>query len=168
MTRPRPARSCEAPAPAAVDVRLEPPAAADARWRLGEYFRELAERFEAGFDPAAAHPLRDADMTPPAGFFFVARIDGQPVGCGALVRVDAATGEIKRMWTAPEARGLGVARRIIATIEATARGARMQTLRLDTNRALTEAQALYRKLGFTEIARFNANPYAHHWFAKRL
>ena len=167
MTRPRPARSCEAPAPAAVDVRLEPPAAADARWRLGEYFRELAERFEAGFDPAAAHPLRDADMTPPAGFFFVARLDGRPVGCGALRRIDETTGEIKRMWTAPAARRLGVARRIIATIEATARSAGMTTLRLDTNEALKEAQALYRKLGFEDVAPFNANPYAHHWFCKR-
>ena len=72
------------------------------------------------------------------------------------------------MWTAPATRGIGVARRIIATIEATARGAGMKTLRLDTNRALKEAHALYRKLGFQEIARFNDNPYAHHWFQRRL
>jgi DNA-binding MarR family transcriptional regulator len=152
----------------AVEVRLEAPDTADARWCLGEYFAELARRFEAGFDPDRGNVVSDEEMTPPAGFFFVARIDGAPVGCGALVRIDAATGEIKRMWTAPDARGLGVARRIIATIEATARAAHMQTLRLDTNRALTEAQALYRKLGFEDIARFNANPYAHHWFGKRL
>ncbi len=152
----------------AVEVRLEAPDTADARWCLGEYFAELTRRFEAGFDPAKGHPVRDAEMTPPAGFFFVARLDGRPVGCGALRRVDETTGEIKRMWTAPAARRLGVARRIIATIEATARRSSLSTLRLDTNRALKEAQALYRKLGFEEVAPFNANPYAHHWFRKRL
>ena len=77
-------------------------------------------------------------------------------------------GEIKRVWTAPDARGLGVARRIVAAIEATAREAGLTTLRLDTNRALKEAHALYRKLGFVETARYNDNPYADHWFEKRL
>jgi GNAT superfamily N-acetyltransferase len=107
-------------------------------------------------------------MVPPAGFLFLARLDGRPVGCGALRRVDETTGEIKRMWTAPAARGAGVARRIIATIEATARRSGLAALRLDTNRALNEAQGLYRKLGFEEVTRFNANPYAHHWFKKKL
>ena len=72
------------------------------------------------------------------------------------------------MWTAPDARGLGVARRVVAAIEATARETGLTTLKLDTNRALKEAQALYRKLGFVEIARYNDNPYADHWFEKRL
>ena len=148
----------------AVEVRLEAPDSADARSCLAEYYAEIARRFEAGYDPAKGNVVRDEEMTPPAGFFFVARLDGRPVGCGALVRIDAATGEIKRMWTAPSARGLGVARRMMATIEATARRSGLTTLRLDTNRALNEAQALYRKLGYQEIARFNANPYAHHWF----
>ena len=49
-----------------------------------------------------------------------------------------------------------------------ARALGLTTLRLDTNGALTEAQALYRKLGYREVARFNANSYAHHWFEKRL
>lgn len=107
-------------------------------------------------------------MTPPAGFFFLAWLDRQPVGCGGLRRVGDREGEIKRVWTAPEARRLGVARRIIAAIEATARAEGMTALRLDTNRALVEAQALYPKLGCQEIERYNANPYAHHWFAKQL
>ena len=57
---------------------------------------------------------------------------------------------------------------MMATIEATARRAGLKTLRLDTNRSLKEAQALYRKLGFEEVAAFNANPYAHHWFRKTI
>jgi DNA-binding MarR family transcriptional regulator/GNAT superfamily N-acetyltransferase len=152
----------------AVEVRLVATDSPDVRWCLGEYFAELAERFEAGFDPHLKGAADDEPYTPPDGFFFIARLDGRPVGCGALRRVDAKTAEIKRMWTAPSTRGLGVARRTIAAIETEARRAGFSTLRLDTNRALKEAQALYRKLGYEEVERFNANPYAHHWFRKAL
>jgi DNA-binding MarR family transcriptional regulator/N-acetylglutamate synthase-like GNAT family acetyltransferase len=153
---------------AAVDVRAEAPDTADARGCLGEYFRELAERFDTGFDPAKSNPARDQDMKPPAGCFVVARLDGRPVGCGALRRTVRKTGEIKRMWTAPCARGRGVARRVLQTLEAIARERGLVTLRLETNRALTEAQALYRQEGYREVAAFNDEPYAHHWFEKRL
>ena len=107
-------------------------------------------------------------MAPPSGLFVLARLDGDAIGCGGLKRLDKATGEIKRVWTAPPARGMGVARRVLRTLEAAARDMGLRTLRLDTNRALTEAHALYRKEGFREVARFNDNPYAHHWFEKRL
>ena len=72
------------------------------------------------------------------------------------------------MWTAPEARGQGVARRVLHKLEALAREAGIETLRLDTNRVLVEAQAMYRQKGYREITRYNDNPYAHHWFEKRL
>jgi DNA-binding MarR family transcriptional regulator/GNAT superfamily N-acetyltransferase len=152
----------------AIVAALESAGSTEARACLDSYYRELALRFESGFDPGKGKPVGAEDMTPPRGWFFLARLDGRPVGCGALIRLSADEGEIKRMWTAPEARGLGVARRIIAAIETTAREAGVTTLRLDTNRALKEAQALYRKLGFVEIARYNDNPYADHWFEKRL
>jgi GNAT superfamily N-acetyltransferase len=151
-----------------VTVQRESVTSPDARSCLDEYFRELAERFDFGFDPAKGGEVSEAEMTPPAGWFFLARLDGRPVGCGALRRLGPSVGEVKRMWTAPNARGLGVARRMITTVEATAREAGLTTLRLDTNRTLTEAQALYRKLGFVEIERYGDNPYADHWFEKRL
>ena len=53
-------------------------------------------------------------------------------------------------------------------LEEIARDAGLGALRLDTNKALTEAHALYRKLGYHEIPPYNDNPYAHHWFEKRL
>jgi ribosomal protein S18 acetylase RimI-like enzyme len=43
-----------------------------------------------------------------------------------------------------------------------------EAVRLDTNRALDEAKAMYRSAGYVEIARYNDNPYANHWFEKRL
>jgi len=153
---------------ATIVVGLAPADSAAARACLDLYFAELARRFDAGFDPGKGKPVGVDDMTPPRGWFFLARRDGRAIGCAALVRLGADEGEIKRMWTAPEARGLGVARRVIAAIEQTAREAGLTTLKLDTNRALTEAQALYRKLGFVETARYNDNPYADRWFEKRL
>jgi DNA-binding MarR family transcriptional regulator/GNAT superfamily N-acetyltransferase len=152
----------------AVVVAFEPADSADAVWCLEHYFAELARRFDAGFDPENGNAVGAEEMTPPHGWFILARLDGRPVGCGALLRLGADVGEVKRMWTAPEARGLGVARRIIAALEAAARAAGVTTLRLDTNRALKEAHALYRKLGFVETARYNDNPYADHWFEKHI
>ncbi len=153
---------------ASVKVAAEAPDTADARLCLSTYFRELAARFETGFDAGADDSARVEDMAPPSGLFVIARLDGDAVGCGGFKRVDKATGEIKRVWTAPSARGLGVARRMLRALEAAAREAGVKTLRLDTNRALTEAHALYRSEGYLEIARFNDNSYAHHWFEKRL
>jgi GNAT superfamily N-acetyltransferase len=153
---------------ASVEIAAEAPNSADARRCLDAYFSELAARFKGGFDVNRDDSARADDMAAPSGLFVVARLDGDPVGCGGLKGTDKTTGEIKRVWTAPSARGVGVARRVLRTLEAAAREMGFKTLRLDTNRALTEAHALYRKEGFREIARFNDNPYADHWFEKRL
>jgi DNA-binding MarR family transcriptional regulator/GNAT superfamily N-acetyltransferase len=152
----------------AVQVRLEPPDSTAAQWCLEQYFAELAARFDLGFDPTRSNPALPEDMTPPAGFFVVAWLDGAPAGCGALKVGKEGTGEVKRMWTAPAARGLGIARRVLRSLEAEARDAGLTRLRLETNRTLTEAQALYRGEGYREVAPFNAEAYAHHWFEKAL
>lgn len=153
---------------AGLEVKPEPPDTPDARWCLDQYYRELADRFETGFDPDQSNPARDEDMTPPAGCFVVAWLDGRAVGCCALKRKDETTAEIKRMWTAPSARRRGVAREVLRTLEAIARQAGFTTLHLETNRTLTEAQSLYRKEGYREVAPFNDETYAHHWFEKKL
>ena len=153
---------------ASVKVAAESPDSADARLCLDAYFRELAARFETGFDAATDDSARVEDMSPPSGLFVIARLDGDAVGCGGFKRIDKTTGEIKRVWTAPLARGSGVARRVLRMLESAAREKGVKTLRLDTNRALTEAHALYRSEGYREIARFSDNPYADHWFEKRL
>ena len=151
-----------------VGIEFEPPTGEAGRYCLGLYFRELSERFEGGYEAASDETATAEEMIPPAGRFVVARLDGDPIGCGALKRVDEHAGEIKRIWVAKRARGLGVARRILGKLEAAARETGLVILRLDTNRALTEAHALYRAEGYCEVERFNDNPYAHHWFEKRL
>jgi len=149
-------------------VSPEDPDSPEARWCLGQYYGELASRFDGGFDPGVKAYAGNDEARPPAGLFVIARLDGRPAGCGSFFRRDGSTGEIKRMWVAPDARGMGMARRILGALEAAARAAGVAAIRLDTNASLKEAQALYRKAGYTEIARFNDNPYAHHWFEKKL
>jgi len=150
----------------AVQITVEAPDSADARWCLEQYFRELAGRFETGFDPATTIPANADDLTPPAGVFVVARLGGQPIGCGALKLKERMIGEVKRMWVAADARGLAVGRRILEMLETRARDVGVRTLRLETNRTLKEAQALYRSCGYVEVEPFNDEPYAHHWFEK--
>jgi len=150
----------------AVRIKPEAPDSADARQCLAAYFRELAVRFETGFDPAKAIPVNADEVTPPAGVFVIARLGGQPIGCGALKVKDRNIGEIKRMWVRADARGLGVGRRLLETLETLAREFGLRTLRLDTNHTLKEAQALYRTCGYREVEPFNDEPYAHHWFEK--
>jgi DNA-binding MarR family transcriptional regulator/GNAT superfamily N-acetyltransferase len=153
---------------AAIAVQFEEPTSAEARWCLESYFRELAERFEAGYDPASDLSAPVEDLKPPSGLLVMARLKGEPIGCGALKRINASTGEIKRVWTAPSARGLGVARRMLHRLEAEAAKMGFAVLRLDTNKALSEAHAFYLKEGYRDVARFNDNPYAHRWFEKQL
>jgi DNA-binding MarR family transcriptional regulator/GNAT superfamily N-acetyltransferase len=146
-----------------VGVEPEDPASADARWCLSHYFAELVERFEEPFDPGRTLPADAADMVPPAGVFLVARIDGRPAGCGALKH-----GELVRMWVDRPHRGLGIGARLLEALEDHARALGHETVRLYTNRSLAEAKSMYRARGYVEIPRYNDDPYANHWFEKRL
>jgi ribosomal protein S18 acetylase RimI-like enzyme len=72
------------------------------------------------------------------------------------------------MWVAPRTRGLGVGRRLLGRLEDAAAESGAEAVRLETNRMLTEAIALYRSSGYVEVPAFNDEPFAHHWFEKRL
>jgi DNA-binding MarR family transcriptional regulator/N-acetylglutamate synthase-like GNAT family acetyltransferase len=146
-----------------VTIEPEHPASTDARWCLSHYFDELVERFEEPFDPGRTLPADSPDMVPPAGVFLVARINGRPAGCGALKH-----GELVRMWVDRPHRGLGIGARLLDALEAQARALGHETVRLYTNRSLAEAKSMYRARGYVEIPRYNDDPYANHWFEKRL
>ncbi len=139
-----------------------------ARYCLQQYFTELAERFQAGFDPDRSISAADEELTPPAGLMLVATLHTEPIGCGALKFHDVQPAELKRMWIAPEARGVGLARRLLAELEERASAAGSKVIRLETNRTLHEAITLYRSAGYREVAAFNDEPYADHWFEKVL
>lgn len=134
---------------------------------LGEYYAELARRFDQGFDVNLSRDPDAAAMRHPQGSFLIAMADAAPLGCVGL-KGGADYGEIKRLWVAPAARGLGMARQLMTAAESTARSLGMALLRLDTNSALPEAVALYHATGWTEIDRFNDDPYPDVFFEKRL
>jgi DNA-binding MarR family transcriptional regulator/predicted N-acetyltransferase YhbS len=142
-------------------IEREDDASADARWCLGHYFAELRERFEESFDPERTLP---ADSS----VFLVARLGGQPAGCGAVKTLRPGVGEILRMWVDRAHRGLGIGARILDALEAEAAALGHNAVRLYTNRALDEAKAMYRSRGYVEIPRYNDDPYANHWFEKVL
>jgi DNA-binding MarR family transcriptional regulator/GNAT superfamily N-acetyltransferase len=153
---------------AMIEIDAVDPAHRHAQHCLHAYFAELDRRFETGFDPAHTRAIEVEDMRPPAGVFVMAALRGEPVGCGALRFHAGEPTELKRMWVAPSARGLGVGRRLLTDLEHRAAAAGSHTIHLDTNQALTEAIAMYRSAGYREVGAFNAEPYADHWFEKRL
>ena len=152
----------------AVSVSTVDPRHPDARSCLRAYFGELARRFDRGFDPALSLSAADTELTPPAGLFLVATLHGEPVACGGLKLRPGEPADIKRMWVSEAIRGLGLGRRILTELEAHARAHGARAVRLETNRSLTEAVALYRSAGYREVEAFNSEPYAHHWFEKEL
>jgi DNA-binding MarR family transcriptional regulator/GNAT superfamily N-acetyltransferase len=151
-----------------VSVDVEDPASPAARFCIESYFAELDTRFDAGFDPSRSISADVDELTEPAGLLLVARLRGEPIGCGALKLHGREPAEVKRMWVAPSARGLGVGRRILSELEERARRRAVGLLRLETNETLKEAGGLYRSAGYVEVEAFNDEPYAHHWFEKRL
>lgn len=151
-------------------VRIERADAAspDARACLAAYYAELARRFPGGFDVGQSlHPGTD-EFADPHGAFLLARLHGRAIGCGGVLFEADGTGYLKRMWVADDVRGLGVGRRLLMALEAAAREHGCVATTLETNATLTEAIAMYRAAGYAEVAPFNEEFYADHWFRKNL
>jgi putative acetyltransferase len=115
---------------------------------------ELAELYEtedgsAGFIPE--------DVEVPRAAFVVARIDGQPVGCGAIRPLSEQSVEVKRMYTLSEHRRKGVAQAILLELERLAKEFNYETIKLQTGPKQPEAVALYKKLGYYPIPRFSGD-----------
>src|SRR5579871_4556845 len=151
-----------------VQIAVADPTSQEARWCIEHYFAELNQRFPTGFDPTRGIQAHPHELTPPAGLLLVAHLREEPVGCGGLKFHENGIGELKRMWVAPRARGLGLGQRLLLALEQAARDAGMTMLHLETNGSLTVAIAMYRHNGYQEVEAFNDEPYAHHWFEKRL
>ena len=151
-----------------VEVAPVDPAHPSALWCEDAYFRELDDRFDTGFEPARSHTADADELRPPAGLLLMASLAGDPVGCGGLRLHGPEPAEIKRMWIDGSARGLGLGRRLLAGLEAYAADQGARSVRLETNGSLTEAISLYRSAGYAEVAPFNDETYAQHWFEKRL
>lgn len=134
---------------AAEDVR-----STDATELIAELSAELAALYNVADGSAGFAP---ADVEVPRAAFVVARVDGFPVGCGALRPLDATTVEVKRMYTRHDYRRKGVAQAILAEFERLARDFGYTTLKLQTGPLQPEAAALYERVGYYPIPRFSGN-----------
>ena len=151
-----------------VQIRSIDPEHPDARRCLRAYVAELNRRSDIPFDPSNGSTAEPHEVRPPAGAFVVAYLDEEAIGCGAVKHRPGGPSDIKRMWVAESARGLGLGRRLLTTLEQLARDSGATVAQLETNDALIEAIGLYRSAGYEEVAAFNDEPFAQHWFAKPL
>jgi ribosomal protein S18 acetylase RimI-like enzyme len=138
----------------------------DVRWCFEQYYAELGAAF--GFVLDDALPLHVEDLVRPRGLVLLARHAGEPVGCGALKLHEPDIGEIKRMWVDRSVRGQGLGRRLLDALEDEAVAAGKRVTRLETNRTLTSAIAMYRNHGYVEVPPFNDERHGDHWFQKDL
>ena len=153
---------------ASVEIVAVDPEHPDARYCLAEYVAELNRRSDRGFDPSVGATMLPHEARPPAGEFFVAYLHGEPIGCGGVKHHPGEPTEIKRMWISPDARGLGLGRRLLEHLEACARAAGARVAHIETSGVLNEALALYRSAGWVEAPAFNEEPFADHWLEKTL
>ncbi len=151
-----------------VEIAPADAASDDVRFCVGSYFAELDARMDTGFDPALSRHGDIAEYVEPVGMVLLARLRGEPVGCGALRFGDQGVTEIKRMWLSQSVRGLGLGRRLLGELERHARDRGVRVVRLDTNHVLAEAIALYRSAGYAQVPAFNDERHADHWFEKHL
>jgi DNA-binding MarR family transcriptional regulator len=151
-----------------VQINAVDPEHADAQYCLAEYVAELNERSPRGFNPSIGATALPHQVRSPAGQFFVAYLHGEPIGCGAVKHHPDAPAEIKRMWIAPTARGLGLGRRLLETLEACAKAGGARVAHIETSTVLGEALSLYRSAGWVEVQQFNDEPFADHWLEKEL
>ena len=117
---------------------------------VAEAMAELSTRYGGSGDDT---PINLTDFDPPGGRFFVAEIDGELVGCAGWRR-HGDDAELKRMFTLTAARGRGVARRVLAAVEESARAAGCQRVILETGDRQPEAIALYRSEGYEPTTKF--------------
>jgi GNAT superfamily N-acetyltransferase len=150
-----------------MEIRQEPADGPSGQAMLMAYIADATTRI-GEWDETRTPPTRAEALAPPGGAFLVAYVDSEPVGCVGMVRLDERTGEVKRMYVSPEARGRGLAKHLLAGAEDAARAAGYSRMRLDTSAAQPEARGLYEAAGYRAIPAYNDNQYAAHWFEKVL
>ncbi len=154
--------------PAPIVIRDVDPADPAALACLRAYYALLVAQIAGVTPDMLSLPLPDAaKYRPPEGAFLLAAAGGTALGCVSLRPLDGATAEVKRLWIAPEARGQGLARRLMAEIESRARELGYSALKLDSNAALAPAIALYRATGWADCPSYTGFP-ADIWMEKTL
>lgn len=151
-----------------VEIRDADPEDAAALACLSAYYKILLDTFPFITPDMLPLPLTDPEKyRPPQGAFFIAWSDDLPIGCVSLRPLEPGVAEVKRLWVDTIARGQGLARRLMRTVESRARDMGFTQMRLDSHTDLAPAIALYRADGWVEATPYTGFP-ANIWMAKRL
>ncbi len=134
-----------------IEIRREDPRAPD----VTKLIRDLDEIFHRLYPAESNHLIDIETLASPDVHFFVARSNGEALGCGALWHRAPAYGEVKRVYVRPEARGLKLSKLILAALEDNARSHGLRWIKLETGTLQPEALGLFAKWGFTRCG-----PYA--------
>ncbi|MEU2267681.1 GNAT family N-acetyltransferase [Streptomyces olindensis] len=146
-----------------------------ALWRA--YYTEVSDRWYLLHEGRRTDPdelereiaaYRGADLAPPRGRLLIARYGGEPAGSAGVRLLDGTTAELTRVFLREPVRGKGGAALLVRAAEDAARALGADRMILDTRGDLVEARALYARLGYRETEPHNDDPYAEHWFSKRL
>ena len=132
-----------------LEIRTESPMSKDSLSLIEASQQALEEVYSAD----EIFSLDADELAAPNAQFLVARVDGQPVGCIAIVDM-LRYGELKRLFVSASARGMGLGRRLVEEAEAAARDIGLRVLRLETGPELDPAVRLYRDLGYAERGPF--------------
>lgn len=114
----------------------------------------LQAEYQVRYGGSDETPVAPQEFASPHGAFFVAYLDGEPVGCGGFRTVADGVGEIKRMYVTLPARGRGIARKLLAALEQAAVAAGCSRVILETGSQQPEADKLYTSSGFTAVPPF--------------
>jgi len=134
-----------------VTLIRESPAGPDGLSLIAQLSAELGELYD---DDGGANSYDPREPLADGAAFFIARIDGRPVGCGAIRPLAPGVGEVKRMFVAPEARGRGISRLILQELERAALEIGYRQLRLETGVLQPRAIALYESAGYQRIEQY--------------
>ncbi|HEV8461731.1 MAG TPA: GNAT family N-acetyltransferase [Gaiellaceae bacterium] len=144
-------------------LAVEPPDSPASAALQQAFFADIGGRYP-GWHPGSSQPVGPSELA----VWLVAYRDEQPVGCGGLQTLDDETAEVRRIYLAEEARGHGIGRRLLETLEQHARDLGYARVRLTTGDAQPEALGLFRSAGYEEIAPFTDGAFTRHWMEKRL
>ena len=146
-------------------LRAEALDSESAQQLLQAFVDEIA-RLYPGWTAMSGPSAEPVDFEPPLGRFIVAYSEGEPVACGGLKPLGSGAAEIKRLYVTPHMRRRGLGRRMIGELEGVAKTQGYAVVRLDTGAEQPDAVRLFKAAGYREIADYNGNPFASHWFEK--
>jgi GNAT superfamily N-acetyltransferase len=150
-----------------IEIVVESPSAEVSLALQQAFFADIATRYP-GWHPGSSQSVSAEELAPPRGTWLVVYLDGRPVGCGGVQAVEEGVGEVRRLFLDRSARGTGIGRALLRSLEDRARQLGYARVRLTTGDEQPEALALFVSSGYEEIAPFTDGAFTRHWLEKPL